>query len=371
MAVPDYANMEATSRITTSGGTWTVDRNGYVRCGSVTTGTTQSGIQILINDKLMTLHYIVGSTQVDNGYLLPVMKGDIVQINGINNTNSVNCYFIPPRFAKLSAPVVSDTEYRNIFSSPDDQKKDNTNLAAGFSLTASIAAGNTSEWVSGTFGNYTVQKSGYYELGLHAQTSPIGCNMYMYVNNVLRFVHTISAGQMLQMQQVTELLKGDVIRFAFAWYRDANNPITMTLTAAEIKYIPPKFAEIAGASTTTDLGYSLAEQDTGTTWIDGKKIYKRTFTVMSPSAINTTLQTPLYAAGVVSTPIKQEVIMPHSTAAISVGNPHINSTDLVECAVTVVKASGGELNCAVRLPSTSGASWISKTFYVTVYYTKV
>jgi hypothetical protein len=40
-------------------------------------------------------------------------------------------------------------------------------------------------------------------------------------------------------------------------------------------YMPVRFVETTGKVTAADVGYSYAEQDTGTTWVDGKPIYRR------------------------------------------------------------------------------------------------
>jgi hypothetical protein len=116
--------------------------------------------------------------------------------------------------------------------------------------------------------------------------------------------------------------------------------------------------------------YSLDEVKTNGVWFDGKPIYKKTFTVMSPANVNAILSTELFPSGIVDTPIKQEVIMPHSSAAMSVGNLHVNDNTM-QAVTVVIKASTGVLNCVVNLPNTSNSSWVSKQFFVTVYYTKL
>jgi hypothetical protein len=90
-AVPDYANQETTNRITSNGGSWTVQQNGFVRC--------QIGIQggssyVTINGKHACSDNIGGGIAKSSEWTLPVAAGDIISIVA----TSPQCYFIPEKW---------------------------------------------------------------------------------------------------------------------------------------------------------------------------------------------------------------------------------------------------------------------------------
>jgi hypothetical protein len=96
MVVPDYSNRESTNRISsTSGGSWTADRNGYVHliCNvSADTGSvwfTLGGLNIYVN----TWYGII---------IYPISKGQTVSIPSQSSTiKTIGCYFIPPKIVYL------------------------------------------------------------------------------------------------------------------------------------------------------------------------------------------------------------------------------------------------------------------------------
>jgi hypothetical protein len=89
--VPDYTAMETINRIASSGGSWTVDRNGFAAVS--THGATTSLYSVYINDKLIAKvdnnannKYVTSTNDV-----YPVSVGDVVKVYGQN----ISCYFIP------------------------------------------------------------------------------------------------------------------------------------------------------------------------------------------------------------------------------------------------------------------------------------
>jgi len=106
--IPDYANAEQVNRITANNGTWTVDRDGFVRIGFT---PTAGNIHLLfiINSITIWAGYIATVQTIDNIYY--VKAGDTVQISSQNAGQLYNnnpflatqqswsgCYFIPPKF---------------------------------------------------------------------------------------------------------------------------------------------------------------------------------------------------------------------------------------------------------------------------------
>jgi hypothetical protein len=134
-----------------------------------------------------------------------------------------------------------------------------------------------------------------------------------------------------------------------------------------LNYAPPKFSEIAGAPVTTDIGYSLAEQDTGITWVDGKKVYKRTFkdvSVVSSSTAGQTVNIQLIPAGVIDTYIKSEgiCVLPSGNNTMYPLSDSDRSLKLSH-----LKNAGGNLSWQFR--SDHPSETLIAT--VTVYYTKL
>jgi hypothetical protein len=93
---PDTVNMETINRISTNGGEWVADRNGFVRCSM--TPTVQGRLIVLSNGNEM----IRMSTSIPQqiGSIMPVTAGDRIRINVLNlstgDVSSITCQFIPP-----------------------------------------------------------------------------------------------------------------------------------------------------------------------------------------------------------------------------------------------------------------------------------
>lgn len=92
---PDYANIETVNRITANNGTWTADRNGYVRL-IINTFQTQ-GTYFYIND--VAVFRVSASTGTYQNVIVPVSEGDVVKISTTSTINSggIGCHFIPPK----------------------------------------------------------------------------------------------------------------------------------------------------------------------------------------------------------------------------------------------------------------------------------
>jgi hypothetical protein len=90
--VPDYAN-QTPSKISTSGGTWTVDADGFVRVGAIANGSNTYGSYSIngVNVKM----FMASTVNSQEYSIYQVKKGDTVSVSGIGN-GSV-CYYIPPR----------------------------------------------------------------------------------------------------------------------------------------------------------------------------------------------------------------------------------------------------------------------------------
>jgi hypothetical protein len=105
MIVPDYAAMESQNRVTTTGGTWTADRTGFVFVQVFMEGG--NNVIALINNKV-----VIRKGQGDAGTdVFAVSKGDVVDLRNESSTgagtlNYCVVYFIPPKFVAKELPVV-------------------------------------------------------------------------------------------------------------------------------------------------------------------------------------------------------------------------------------------------------------------------
>jgi hypothetical protein len=105
---PDYANMETVNRITANNGTWTADRNGFVRIGVETYGgVPDTHYNVLINNKQTFSFHVSGQNGSEQTVVIPVKTGDVIR-HSWGTTSPISilqglCYFIPP----VQVPVPS------------------------------------------------------------------------------------------------------------------------------------------------------------------------------------------------------------------------------------------------------------------------
>jgi hypothetical protein len=99
--MPDYGNQETTNRITTSGGTWTADRTGYVKCGGSYNEGTQ-GFHIYIDGVSAYAIYplLITGGATPSVLTVPVAKDNIIQVYGAS-ASPVSCYFVPIKWVDV------------------------------------------------------------------------------------------------------------------------------------------------------------------------------------------------------------------------------------------------------------------------------
>jgi len=97
--VPDYANQSATNLVNSTGGTFPIIEDGFIRYGAVST----NGLGVYINGKAIDV--VAQSNGIVYGGILPVKAGDTVEINnaGLGAISSATCFFIPPR--QINIPI--------------------------------------------------------------------------------------------------------------------------------------------------------------------------------------------------------------------------------------------------------------------------
>jgi riboflavin synthase alpha subunit len=94
MAVPDYSNAETTNRIASSGLSWVVTKNGYVKCN----GISNSSFTFEVRVDGEVFHSITGTSQITCTVTVPVAAGNTVMLYG---GSSVGCFYIPPKIVAL------------------------------------------------------------------------------------------------------------------------------------------------------------------------------------------------------------------------------------------------------------------------------
>jgi hypothetical protein len=100
MGPPDYSNMESTNRINTNNGTWTVDRDGYVRIGYTPASANWAGLET--GAMILKMTGLSASANLTFRDVLTVSKDTILGLTGVLNGNPTSgtppeCFFIPQR----------------------------------------------------------------------------------------------------------------------------------------------------------------------------------------------------------------------------------------------------------------------------------
>jgi hypothetical protein len=115
---PDGPKRENINRISNNMDSWIADRSGFVSLharSAVTPATADIYLQCYVNG-VSSHGYIkddpgTGAQSISG--IAPVLAGDVIQIavespQGTLSDTSVACYFIPPKFVKILAPVVME-----------------------------------------------------------------------------------------------------------------------------------------------------------------------------------------------------------------------------------------------------------------------
>ena len=97
MGPPDYSRQEATNRITSNNGTWTVDRNGYVRVQIQAMSAASACCEI--NGRRVGQNYsgVSAGSQAFLADVYPVKTGDVVKLFvDADVATNILCNYIPP-----------------------------------------------------------------------------------------------------------------------------------------------------------------------------------------------------------------------------------------------------------------------------------
>lgn len=103
MTPPDYANTETINRISTGGGSWTVEQDGYVYLNASVASHNSNAPIWFINGQSIAINGAQSGQISGWNPILPVKAGDVIQQNAAAAHviwGSIWCYFIPQRKSK-------------------------------------------------------------------------------------------------------------------------------------------------------------------------------------------------------------------------------------------------------------------------------
>ena len=122
--------------------------------------------------------------------------------------------------------------------------------------------------------------------------------------------------------------------------------------------------EVIYPQTISDMDYSTSEQDTGCKWIDGKKIYKQTFTGTYNLPANSTTNVLTFSG--VSDLVDVKGWVADNDAKVAFGAAHRAGTSLVfESTALLV-----DTNVIIRGFNNTTYAGSNLSYAVTLYYTK-
>lgn len=122
--------------------------------------------------------------------------------------------------------------------------------------------------------------------------------------------------------------------------------------------------EVIYPQTISDMDYSTSEQDTGCKWIDGKKIYKQTFTGAYNSPAKAT--TNVFTFSGVSDLVDVKGWIADSDAKVAFGTAHRAGTSLLFDSTAFLV----DTNVIVRSFNNTEYAGSNLSYTVTLYYTK-
>jgi hypothetical protein len=223
--VPDYANMETTSRLSgVNNSSWQVDRDGYVQLRIQT--VTNGNYRIYINDSFTTdveraiLQGMGNNREVG---VFPVKAGDVLRVEvhtaqeSVSAAQSVVCHFIPPKYIFTRANTASEHLQNVVVNcTPDYANVETTNR---------ISANN---------GTWTVDRDGYVVCGMGGTSVNSGS---VSVNDV-KVARIYSTGGSTLGAALLAVKTGDIVKIT--------SPYSPGETAAPAHgiscyFIPPKY----------------------------------------------------------------------------------------------------------------------------------
>jgi hypothetical protein len=260
LASPDFENLDPTPLLVTSGSTWTADRSGYLVCTFLVTATTSQAwgrAFWLVNGHRaadITFTYIAGAGGAGNdARVIAIERGDVItaQWDGGNGTLTVTSRFVPAKFAQTVMPKVAP-DFKNFFPSIDTSE----------STLVIDASGET----------WTATRDGFLTLG---GWTDAGKNLLFTINGI--GVLSAASPSYIHHSEVVPIRRGQVLACT------AGSGMSV-----EAYFFKTAFSEVSAPVIEPGGDYHLYEEPVlirdGNTvrakrWIDGKPIYRQTFSV--------------------------------------------------------------------------------------------
>jgi hypothetical protein len=232
--IPDYANMEATNRLPTKGSAWTVDRPGFVMLtvANTTAGTAGSWLYHTINGRNFGVYGMSAQAGAANdgfAHVYAVSPGDVVSVGSYNNVHTAqSCYFIPPKFAAVSAPVVAEN-FMNYLAVPDYTNQETINR------------------ISTNNGTWTADRAGFVDVDAY-RAGGSGDIVY-FINDIP--VAQCGSSSDIHFRQTLSVAVGDVVKI---------QATSGTLSSIVCYFIPPKFSVVSAPVMQEGGDYSATEK---------------------------------------------------------------------------------------------------------------
>lgn len=139
---PDYSKMESTNRISANGGTWTVDKDGFVVVGAQGSGNNQYTFSINGKEILTPFYNSNNGSGKVASFPIQVSVGDIISFSFVGSGFlAANCYFIPPKFVVVPQEYKVGVEYDTGKIHPNGKKiyRKTYEIPAGTSSTTTLS----------------------------------------------------------------------------------------------------------------------------------------------------------------------------------------------------------------------------------------
>ena len=208
ITVPDYEKIETQNRISTNGGSWTVEEDGFVKLNAV----ASDGVTFYwrINNTVIISQGVFGGTSIADG-VFSVVKGDVVfggTNAGAGTPAGISCRFIPPRYIWATSPATPLNT--RLIGQPDYEKIETENRIS--------AVGQT----------WTVEKDGYAYLSVIGAASGNGVEFSVNGRRAAILSASMANGTATNIIQVS---KGDVIGVG-SW-------VVASVSYITCRFIPP------------------------------------------------------------------------------------------------------------------------------------
>jgi hypothetical protein len=284
--------------------------------------------------------------------------GRVDTVNGIPPDINKNINLTPPFATEEAFEAAKDSLPPGTLVIKEYEYPDNL---AGYMMQYDLANVEDTNRLPTRGSTWTVDRLGYIKVRLGYVN---GSKTTLYIDNVL--IQQIATGGSIGASGWYGPLlvrPGNVVRIEQEY---------TSVWDSGVYFIPPLFVKKELPIIVEKNGsYSLDEVKTADTWIDGKPIYKKTFTTTGPTTtpgakdVNFTIT----GLGII---VKTERLMETSTQSFPVGSIEYNSSGQARMSILTGVDGNNHNTLVVQMRVyESAAGWINGTVYITAFYTKL